>query len=66
MTNISQSFTQKMAAKINWHKYGTKLRHCHPIYTELYDYQCAYTGDPLYKSEGVETLPSLRKTHANN
>ena len=24
VTNISQSFTYKMAAKINWHRYGTK------------------------------------------
>jgi len=32
-TNISQrDFTYKMAAKINWHRYGTKLRHCHPVY----------------------------------
>ena len=22
-----------MAAKINWHRYGTKLRYCHPMYT---------------------------------
>jgi len=21
-----------MAAKINWHRYGTELRHCHPMY----------------------------------
>ena len=21
-----------MASKINWHRYGTKLRHCHPMY----------------------------------
>jgi len=27
LTNISESFTYKMAAKINWHRYGTKLRH---------------------------------------
>jgi len=27
-------FTYKMAAKINWHKYATKLRHCHPMYDE--------------------------------
>jgi len=33
VTNISQSFTYKMAAKENWHKYGTKLRHCQPMYT---------------------------------
>ena len=26
-------FTYKMAAKINWHRYRTKLRHCHPMYT---------------------------------
>ena len=32
LTSISQSFTYKMAAKINWHRYGTKLRHCHPMY----------------------------------
>jgi len=24
-----------MAVKINWHRYGTKLRHCHPTYTLL-------------------------------
>ena len=22
-----------MATKIKWHRYGTKLRHCHPLYT---------------------------------
>ena len=32
MTNISQSSTCKMAAKINWHRYGTKLLHRHPMY----------------------------------
>jgi len=21
-----------MAAKINWHRRGTRLRHCHPVY----------------------------------
>jgi len=26
-------FMYKMAAKINWHRYGTKLRQCHPMYT---------------------------------
>jgi len=35
MTNISQTFYYKTAAKVNWHrpyKYGTKLRHCHSVY----------------------------------
>ena len=33
VTNIYQSFTHKMVAKTNWHRYGTKLRHCHPMYS---------------------------------
>jgi len=33
VTNISKSYTYKTAAKINWHRYGTKLRHCHPMYS---------------------------------
>ena len=33
VTNISKSFTHKMAAKTSWHRYGTKLRHCHSMYT---------------------------------
>jgi len=35
VTNISQIFTYKMAAKINWHRYRTKLRHCHSMHTRL-------------------------------
>jgi len=35
VTNISESFTHKMAAKTSWHRYGTKLRHCHHMYTLL-------------------------------
>jgi len=31
VTDSSKSFTYKMAAKINWHRYGTKLRNCHPM-----------------------------------
>ena len=31
--NIYESFTHKMAAKASWHRYGTKLRHCHPMYS---------------------------------
>ena len=26
-------FTYEMAAKINWHRYGTKLRHCRPMHS---------------------------------
>ena len=31
--NSSRSFTYKMAVKTSWHRYGTKLRHRHPMYT---------------------------------
>jgi len=34
MTDISPSFTHKMVAKINWHRYGTKLHHGHPMYMD--------------------------------
>ena len=30
--NIYESLTHKMAAKTSWHGYGTKLRHCNPMY----------------------------------
>jgi len=33
LTNISPGFTHKMAVKISWHSYGTKLHHCHPMYS---------------------------------
>jgi len=33
VTNISKSFTHKMAEKTNWRIYGTKLRHCYPVYS---------------------------------
>ena len=35
LTNIYKSFTHKMAAKTSWHRYGTKLRHCHPMYSTV-------------------------------
>ena len=27
-----KSFTYEMAAKTSWHRHGTKLRHCYPMY----------------------------------
>jgi len=34
-TNTSQSSTYKMAARINLHRYWTKLRQCHVTYTRI-------------------------------
>ena len=31
-----------MAAKINWHRYGTKLRHCHPMRFPVWRYDTVY------------------------
>ena len=35
VTSFSKCFTHKMAAETSWHRYGTKLRHCHPMYITL-------------------------------
>ena len=37
LTNTSHSFTHKMATKTSWHRYGTKLRHCHRVYTKFFE-----------------------------
>ena len=34
VTNIYPSFAYRMAAEINWHRCGTELRHCHPVYNQ--------------------------------
>jgi len=34
-SSIFQSFTYKMAARTSWHRYGTKLRYCHPMYNTI-------------------------------
>jgi len=34
VVNIYDSFTSKMAAKISWHRYESKLRHCHHMYSK--------------------------------
>ena len=33
VTNIYESFAHRMAAKTSRHRYGKKLRHCHPVYS---------------------------------
>ena len=31
--HFSEFYLQDGGKKINWHRYETKLRHCHPMYT---------------------------------
>jgi len=33
--HFSEFFTYKMAAKINWRRYGTKLRRCQPMHAKV-------------------------------
>jgi len=51
VTNISRSFSHKMAAETSWHRYGTKLRHCHPVYGGIFYRRGAvlaqYSYDPV-------------------
>ena len=42
VTNICKSFTYEMAAKISWHRHGTKLRYCHPVYTIVWSILAPY------------------------
>jgi len=42
VADISKSFTHKMAVKTSWHRYTTKLRHCHPICI-ITNAGCCYT-----------------------
>jgi len=32
VANISESITHKMVARTSWHRYKSKLHHCHPMY----------------------------------
>jgi len=34
VTDISKSFTYKVAAKTSWRRYGTKLHYFHPVYND--------------------------------
>ena len=42
VTNISESFTYKLAAKINWHRYGTEFCHYHPLYATTMRHNCCH------------------------
>ena len=52
--NIYESFTNKMAAKTSWHKYGTKLRHSHPMYINTLTY--LLTSPATERSVNLETI----------
>ena len=49
-----EDFTYKMAAKINWHRYGTTLRHCQPTYNWVDWVSSVHvTWTKLYVSEQI-------------
>ena len=43
VTNISEGFTHKTAAITSWHRYGTKLRHCHTMSILVCRWQIGFT-----------------------
>ena len=54
-----------MAAKINWHRYGTKSRHCHPMYTLSYPErrQCGRSPEHRGVPQSTEQRPGDDTCH---
>ena len=55
-----------MAAKTRWHRYGTKLRHCHPVYScavvSLYSLLCVsvlYNDSERYNVVGANVFAQV-------
>jgi len=42
-----------MAVKTSWQRYGTKLRHCHPVHMRLQAKFCGDRSKPLPTSMGI-------------
>jgi len=51
--HFSEFLSYKMAAKFNWHRYGTKLRHCRPMYCD-----CTASSAPTTKKNIQTRLDS--------
>jgi len=48
VTHVSKSSTHNMAAKSSWHRYGNKLRHCYPMYTNPRTHSLTHRSACLY------------------
>ena len=65
MANIFQSFTHKMATKkTSWHRYGSKLRHCHAVYDGVVRSRqfrvrrrCVHDGDVVTSERATDWVP---------
>ena len=59
-------FTYNMAAEINWHRYGTKLRHCHRmLYSTALSARPSQAGSgsnwaELFCSQRIRVSPKMR------
>jgi len=52
-----------MAAKASWHRYGTKLRHCHPVYSSVFNpkaftVSCLVTPQISWSDPGLAPVES--------
>jgi len=65
VTDIFAEFlsTYKMAAEINWHRYRTKIRHCHLMYGRLHAQPGQLRCDVIVVSSSNSNLPVLRDRH---
>jgi len=60
VTTFLRVFTYKMAAKINWHRYRTKLRHSHPTHTDSErPNRCCHLPS---KAENIDRTPNISYT----
>jgi len=50
--------TMKMAAKINWHRYGTTLRQCHPVCIAVLRFRSAEDGSSSAEQSPANPLPT--------
>jgi len=70
VANISESFTHKMAAKTSWHRYESKLRHCHPVYSNIAQCvcvarwkwrSCVRACDAVWQRRRSRTAPAIHR-----
>ena len=56
-----------MAAKTSWHRYGAKLRHCHPMYNRTCGVQVSNSsGVARNFRQGVRQSVTLLSVHSRS
>jgi len=59
---VTTLMTYNVAAKISWHRYGTKLRHCRPLLLCIIC-ACNFSSFIFFRKQALRRfLPHIRKT----